>query len=343
MSTPSAPATGTTGTPATQPVTPGTPTPQMSGTPVQTQGGSSPTTGNTSAKPFIPAKFDVPLLEDDGENYNTWYVALQLVFENRDIWPVVNGTELRPDQMTDSAGYSEWGFKDRKARLMMIAALKKVGQKCIYHATSAKEYWDRITTRYSGTGGSNERTITLLQQFFKASFTDTELLQPQIDKVVYTAQQLKTLGFPIIDRLLAFLLAIRLPDSYTMLCTVITNSDASNITSRWVADRIIGEERHRLNDFKGNESAFYAKAGKGKGKTLQITQGKGEDLKCAHCKKKGHKKADCHKLKKEKAEKEAAKNTTDSGNANSTSSTSSSNATAKIAVASEPDNDSTIV
>jgi len=343
MSTPSTPTTGTTGTPTTQPVTPGTPTPQTSGTPAQTQGGSSPTTGNTLAKPFVPAKFDVPLLEDDGKNYDTWYVALQLVFKNQDIWPIVNGTKLHPDQMTDSAGYSEWGFKDRKARLMMITVLKKVGQKCIYHATSAKEYWDWITTCYSGTGGGNERTITLLQQFFKASFMDTEPLQPQINKVVYVAQQLETLSFPIIDHLLAFLLAIRLPDSYAMLRTIITNSDASNITSRWVADCIIGEESHRLNNFEGNKSAFYAKAGKGKGKMLQITQGKGEDLKCAHCKKKGHKKADCHKLKKEKAEKEAAKNTTDSGNANSTSLTSPSNAMAKIAVASEPDNDSTII
>jgi len=343
MSTPSAPATGTTGTPAPQLATPGTPAPQTSGTPVQTQGRSSPTTGNTSVKPFVPAKFDMPLLEDDGENYDTWYVALQLAFENRDIWPVVNGTELCPDQTTDSAGYSEWGFKDRKARLMMIAALKKVGQKCIYHATSAKEYWDQITTRYSGTGSGNERTITLLQQFFKASFTDTKPLQPQINKVIYAAQQLETLSFPIIDRLLAFLLAIQLPDSYAMLCTIITNSDTSKITSRWVADRIIGEERHCLNNFEGNEAAFYTKAGKGKGKLLQITQGKGEDLKCAHCKKKGHKKADCCKLKKEKAEKEAAKNATDSGNANSTSSTSPSSAMAKITVASEPDNNSTVI
>jgi len=76
---------------------------------------------------------------------------------------------------------------------------------------------------------------------------------------------------------------------------------------------------------------------------LQITQSKGEDLKCAHCKKKGHKKADCRKLKKEKVEKEAAKNATDSGNTNSTLSTSPSSTTAKIAVASKPDNDSTVV
>ena len=179
MSTPSAPATGTTGSSAPQPAASGTPAPP-------TQGGSVViANSSTAAKPFIPAKFDVPLLEDDGENYDTWYVALQLAFENRDIWPVVNGTEPRPDQTTDLASYTEWGFKDREARLMMIAALKKVGQKCIYRATSAKEYWDRIASRYSGTGGGNERTITLLQQFFKASFTDTEPLQPQIDKVFF--------------------------------------------------------------------------------------------------------------------------------------------------------------
>ena len=74
---------------------------------------------STVVKPFIPAKFDVPLLEDDGKNYDTWYVALQLVFENRDIWPVVNGTEPCLDQTTDLAGYTEWGFKDREARLIV--------------------------------------------------------------------------------------------------------------------------------------------------------------------------------------------------------------------------------
>ena len=90
----------------------------------------------------------------------------------------------------------------------MIAVLKKVGQKCIYCTTSAKEYWDWIASHYSGTGSGNKHTITLLQQFFKASFMDTKLLQPQINKVIYVAQQLKTLSFPIIDCLLAFLLTI---------------------------------------------------------------------------------------------------------------------------------------
>jgi len=34
------------------------------------------------------------MLDDDGENYNTWYTALQLALNNRGIWPIVTGTEL---------------------------------------------------------------------------------------------------------------------------------------------------------------------------------------------------------------------------------------------------------
>ena len=274
------------------------------------------------------------MLDDDGENYNTWYMALQLALDNRGIWPIVTGIELYLDWTTDPTGHEEWGLKDRKARLMILLALRKVGQNCVFRGTSSKEYWDRIASRYSGTGGGNKRTVSLLQQFFTISFKDSEPMQPQIDHVVRAAQQLETVSFPIDDRLLAFLLAIRLPDSYAMLRTVITNSEAANITSKWVADRIIGEERHRLNNFEGNAAAFYAKAGKGKGKSPQADT----DLKCSHCKKKGHKKSECRKLKKEKAEQEAAKNSSAtpgsaSGNSNSTS---PSSATAKITVTSDP-------
>jgi len=277
------------------------------------------------------------MLDDDSENYDTWYMALQLALNNRGIWPIVTGIELHPDRTTDPTGHKEWGLKDREARLMILLALRKVSQNCVFHGTSSKEYWDQIASRYSGAGGSNKCTVSLLQQFFTISFKDLEPMQPQIDCVVHTAQQLKTISFPIDDHLLAFLLAIHLPDSYTMLHTVITNSEAANITSKWVVDQIIREERHHLNNFEGNAVAFYAKAGKagkGKGKSPQADT----DLKCSHCKKKGHKKSECCKLKKEKVEQEAAKNSSaTSGSASENSnSTSPSSATAKIAVTSDP-------
>jgi len=223
---------GNTGTPAPQ-VPTGTPVPQTSGTPAQTQGGSSPTAGSsTSAKPFVPAKFDLPMLEDDGENYKTWYTALTLAFTNRSIWSIVNGTEPCPTATSDPTGHEEWCLKDHEAQLMILLALKKVGQKCVFCMKTSKEYWDRISSCYSGAGGGNKWTVSLLEQFFFMSFKDAEPMQPQVDRCVYAAQQLETVSFPIAENLLAFLLAMHLPESYSMLCTVLTNSDASTITSR---------------------------------------------------------------------------------------------------------------
>ena len=191
-------------------------------------------------KPFIPAKFDLPMLDDNGENYDTWYMALQLALNNCSIWPIVTGTELCPDWMTDPTGHEEWGLKDCEARLMILLALRKVSQNCVFRGMSSKEYWDRIASWYSGAGGGNKRTVSLLQQFFMISFKDSEPMQPQIDRIVCAAQQLKTVSFPIDNCLLAFLLAIHLPNSYAMLRTIITNLEAANITSKWVVDRIIG-------------------------------------------------------------------------------------------------------
>jgi len=218
---------------------------------------------------------------------------------------------------------------------MILLALKKVGQKCIFHVKSSKEYWDHISSCYSGGSSSNECTVSLLKEFFFLSFKDTEPLQPQVNCCIYMAQQLETVGFPIVDSMLGFLLAMHLPESYSMLHTVITNADTSTITSKWVADHIIGEEKQHLRNFRGTTAIFYTKAGKGKGK---LSQANSDNLKCFHFKKKGHKKSECHKLKKEKVEQEAAKNnsTTSSSSSGNSNSTSSSSTTTKITVTSDP-------
>lgn len=58
-------------------------------------------------KPFIPTKFNLPMLDNDGENYDTWYMGLQLALDNWGIWPIITRTELHPDQTTDPTGHKE--------------------------------------------------------------------------------------------------------------------------------------------------------------------------------------------------------------------------------------------
>ena len=92
------------------------------------------------------------MLDDDGDNYEIWSKTLTLALRKRGLWPIVTGTKTAPDPTTDAAAYEEWCVKDQEAQLTILLALKKVGQKCIFRATTSKEYWDRLSTRYSGGG-----------------------------------------------------------------------------------------------------------------------------------------------------------------------------------------------
>ena len=319
-------------TPPTPPTPPSGPStaPQTSGSTAQTQSGNTPPTGGGSAaKPFVPAKFDLPLLDDDGENYEVWCTTLMLALSNRDLWSIVAGTESAPDPTTDAAAHADWRIKDQEAKLIILLALKCVGKKCVFRASTSKDYWDRLSDRYSGRG-DDQKIVTLLEQVLGVSFKDSEPLQQQLDDVIFAAQQLEAVGLPIGDRILAYNIAIHLPPSYSTLRTILTSTDSSKISSKYVVDQVVAEERHRITQSGGAASTYFAKVNKGKS-----AQGNGNrDTKCSHCKKKGHKKAECRKLKREKEE-AAAKASNSAGSSSGTSRPSNStsgNATAKIAV-----------
>jgi len=283
--------------------------------------GSTQTDSSTTVRPFVSTKFDLPMLEDDGYNYDFWSKVLTLAVQSRGLWLVVNGSESAPDGTTDPPGYDEWCFKDRDAQLIILLALRKVGWMCICRAQTSKESWDLLRTRYSG--GREVRAVSLLSQvLLLATFSDTEPLQPQLDTVIFANQKLESVNLAIPDVVLAYLLALRLPESYSILRTALTRSSFTKISSNWVADQVIAEEHYRVAQSGGNATTFFAKAKKDKsGRNTN-------DQKCSYCKRKGHTKSNCRKLKKEQEEQKAAE--TDGTGSISTSSNNPSTATAFI-------------
>jgi hypothetical protein len=101
------------------------------------------------------------MLNEDGNNYEIWSIALMLMLCNQGLWAIVDGTKPSPDMMTNTAAHKEWCIKDQEAQLIILLALKKVSQKCVYCAKTSKQYWDCICAWYSGS--SNRRTVSLLE------------------------------------------------------------------------------------------------------------------------------------------------------------------------------------
>jgi hypothetical protein len=105
---------------------------------------------------------------------------------------------------------------------------------------TAKEAWDLLRACYSG--GNNRKKASLFEHILSTNLTDSKLLQPQIDAIIYMADQLDSVRENIFKSVLGYILINHLPPSYTTLHTVLMNSESSNFCSLWVADRIIAEE-----------------------------------------------------------------------------------------------------
>ena len=128
---------------------------------------------------------------------------------------VINSTETAPNMTTDAAAHNEWYLKDQDTQLTIISALKNVGQQCIYPCQTVKESWDTLKARYSD--GGNRRLASLLEQVLKATFTDSEPLQPQLDKVIFANHQLEATKVIIPNIVIAYYIVLHLPNLYSML------------------------------------------------------------------------------------------------------------------------------
>ena len=309
---------------------------------VAQQTGSAPPAGSVVTRAATSkARFETPILSDTGDNYNNWAWTMKLLLGNHGLLSIVNGKTPAPDVTTDPNAYNNWYQRNQEALLQIVMALKSEGQNCINGVKSSKECWDHLTELYEGEG--DQRIIYLMETLFITPLTDLDPMQPQLVALTQTAQQLVTAGLPVDDKLLAYLLVLRLPPSYATLRTVLSNTERTKITSKGIITQILAKERQRVRAAGGDVTVYYANA-KAKAKrgkqlnTLSTMPNVGSSMstasngkKCSYCRKLGHEKSKCRKLKAKEKEREDEK----AKNSDTKGSTPSTSPTAKVAVASQ--------
>ena len=112
--------------------------------------------------------YDIPYLDDDGSNYQSWKYCVQTVLEIRGLWKAVEGMEN--DEM-----------KIRDARAQITLTLRDEPLNGVIGVTSAKDVWDKLSTHYEGKG--TQKVAYLIGELFRSSLMDTEPLEPQINKM----------------------------------------------------------------------------------------------------------------------------------------------------------------
>ncbi len=121
--------------------------------------------------------YDIPSLENDGSNFQTWKYRISTVLDVRGLVNLVDGTEVVPilpdgTKEADAAIIREkildWQRHDKEARAQLTLTLKDEPLSGVIHAISAADVWDKLLRRYKGKG---KQTVAFLTgKIFRGTF-----------------------------------------------------------------------------------------------------------------------------------------------------------------------------
>jgi hypothetical protein len=142
----------------------------------------------SNAAPIPPAKpqlqhikYEVPLLDDNVDDYTYWCKMVSLVLGYRGFWNVVNGTTPAPNYTTDPDGYLDWCCHDKKAKIQLLT-LSHAPRNHVLNAKTSKEIWNLLRVHYQGDDDLCQHY--LLKRLFTLTFCNSEPMEPQISEVM---------------------------------------------------------------------------------------------------------------------------------------------------------------
>jgi hypothetical protein len=244
-----------------------------------------PSTLSESSK-SLPASnrlYDIPSLENDAANFQTWKFQIKTILDIRGLLPIVEGTLKCPTE-SQSEECANWQRLDKEAKAQICLTLKDEPLSGILHVATSKEAWDKLCECYEGKGKQTQ--AYLIGELFRNTLSDESPLEPQLNAMRHKAHVLTSLGLKLEDALVAIAIVISLPESYSTLRTILMSTEDKLLPDS-VISQILIEEKSRKNPA---QTALLAHRGKGQGKDQKGDKSK---KKCSYCKKKGHVKEEC--------------------------------------------------
>jgi gag-polypeptide of LTR copia-type len=222
----------------------------------------------------------VPL--EGSANYRTWKYSMKMVLTVKDLWEVVDGTEVKPSDEKEAVA---WTKKSQKALAHISLTLTPLEQRHILDCTTAKEAWDILEKLYEGKG--RNRKFLLMEQLFKMNMESREItmdsyLRTMKDKL----SELAAIGITLDTEVKLALIFNGVPEQFRYLVVSLEQQDLDfdELSARLVEEA----ERYPTspyNDIAGGPSIGYLAR---KGRPGNVVQ-----LKCFYCGQLGHVKATC--------------------------------------------------
>jgi hypothetical protein len=235
------------------------------------------------------------------KNYADWCYMMEALLIEKDLWDVVNGTEVRPAGSVNSKAVRAFVKKQQVARAKIILHIE-VSQLPHVRYDDPKEIWENLEQVHRARGFATR--LALRRQFLYMQKREDQVMSTWISDVKNAAFRLESSGVAIIDEDIILALTAGLPESYSTFIVALDNLLTDQLTLSNVVTRLLNEELRQSVPSQSSESnealAVQVRAKNIKKKTPL------SEITCFNCGGRGHYQTDCPSLKIEKKETAAA-------------------------------------
>ena len=174
----------------------------------------------------------------NGDNYHTWKFQMKMYLIGKDLWDIVEGTEVLADGVPD---VEQKKFKKRMNLALSYVCLSVCTSLQIYIRSSktANEVWENLSNHYE------EKTLSR-KIFFRRKLYSTRMekgtkMVDHVNTLKTIAEHLEALDDAVLDKDLVMILISSLPNEYNNLITALGTLKDDKLMWIYVRDRVINE------------------------------------------------------------------------------------------------------
>ena len=200
----------------------------------------------------------IPNLNRD--NYSTWKFCMKMQLIGKDLWDLVTGDEVLPEEATEK---QREHFRKRNNNALSQICLHVEPDLHIYlrSCNSGKEAWDCLA------GHFEEKTLSkkifYRRKLYSLKLANSTNMETHINSIRNIADHLEALDNPISEDDLVMTLLSSLSEDYNNLVTTLETLKEEQLTWNYVRDRLITEYQRRKSTKSSKPSvtpqdAFFA-------------------------------------------------------------------------------------
>ena len=196
---------------------------------------------SSNLSPASNCLYDIPSLEDNATNFQTWKYRIETVLDIRGLLPIVDGSLTCPTVTNPSSEeLIRWLRMDKEAKAQICLTLKDEPLNGVLYIVMSKEVWERLCSRYEGKGKQTQ--AYLIGEIFQSTFMNKSPLEPQLNALRHKAHIFVSLGLKLEDLLIAIAMVILLPETYLILRTILMSTEDRLSPDSVVAQVLIEEK-----------------------------------------------------------------------------------------------------